>query len=47
MTCPWCGGKMRRKGQKSKEGQPTYKCQSCRRKYIIDYETGRFKQIAV
>jgi transposase-like protein len=41
MTCIKCGGKAKRKSQRAKGGQPVYQCRSCKRKFIIDYNTGR------
>lgn len=41
MQCPRCWGKMRKRSQKVKGGKTVYRCVSCHRKYVLNYETGR------
>lgn len=41
MNCPKCYGKLKKKAQKMKGGKTLYRCESCHRKFVLNYETGR------
>lgn len=43
-SCPKCLGKLRRKSQKNKGGRTVYRCMSCKRKFVLNCETGRLEQ---
>lgn len=43
-TCPRYFGKMRKRSQKVKGGKTVYRCESCHRKYVLNYETGRLME---
>lgn len=42
-SCPKCHGKLKKRSQKAKGGKTVYRCESCHRKYVLNYETGRLE----
>lgn len=46
-SCPKCMGKLKRKNTKQPGGADTYKCERCKRKFVVDQVRGGLKPVSV
>lgn len=44
--CPKCFGRLKKKARKVRGGKSVYLCGRCKRKFSLNYETGRLEKIA-